>query len=175
MKIDVRKLLVVAILASLALGLIAIISFTSMWGRKSESSHIRPKGPFSETIRDLYGEAPGSMTEYRSERLETWFRSMLPIGTDRARCRNILSKSFSVDLTTGDFVVIDRMSVFPAGGQDTKVRLIFDRDGRFQDVEVRQNLSWASVHPTPDPNKAQIATPMNPSDYFELDPGAPLL
>ena len=158
MKIDFPKFFIVSILALLDMGLIAIIAFTSMWGRKVESSHIRSKGPFAEAFRDLYGGSPGSMTEYRSEKLEIWFRSILPGGTNRVQCRNILSRSFSVDLTTGDFVAIDRMNAFPAGGEDTKVRLIFDSDGRFQDVEVRQNRSWVSANLTPEPNTSWVAT-----------------
>jgi hypothetical protein len=156
-------LLIVIALVSLALGLIAIVAVSSMWGRKSESSVILPSGSFSETFSDLYGESPGSMTEYRSERLEAWFRSRIPIGTDRAQCRKILSESFNADLTTGDFVVIDSMSVFPAGGEDTKVRMIFDADGRFQDVEVKQNRSWASIERIQEPNKTCMATPTSPS------------
>ena len=101
------------------------------------------------------------MTEYRSERLENWFRSVLPRRTDRAKCRDILNESFGVDLTSGDFVVIDKESVFPVGGEETKVRLIFDRDGRFQDVEVRQNRSRASVYPEPKPNKTLHPTAGN--------------
>ena len=137
----------------IALVVAGAITFVAMWGRKSESSQIRSKGTFAETFSDLYGEGPGSMTEYRSERLEAWFRSMLPVGTDRAKCGSILSKSFSVDLTTGDFVIIDRRSVFPIGGEQTKVRLVFDTNDRFQDVEVRQNRSWASASPSPEPNR----------------------
>ena len=148
---------------AIAVVVAGVIAFVAMWGRRSESSQILPKGPFAESFSDLYGEGPGSMTEYRSERFEAWFRSVLPVGTDRTQCRKILSKSFGEDITTGDFVVIDRMSVFPVGGEETKVRLIFDSDGRFQDVEVRQNHSWASTSPSPKPNKSVVATAGNAS------------
>ena len=110
------------------------------------------------------------MTEYRSERLEAWFRSVLPVGTDRAKCRSILNESFGVDLTTGDFVVIDKMTVFPAGGEETKVRLIFDRDGRLQDVEVRQNLSWAAVDPESKEPKPRLSTGHKLFNHISITP-----
>jgi hypothetical protein len=154
---------------AITLAVAGVIAFVAMWGRRTESSQIRPQGPFAQRFSNLYGEGPGSMTEYRSERLEAWFRSVLPVGSDRAKCRSILNESFGVDLTTGDFVVIDKMTVFPAGGEETKVRLIFDRDGRFQDVEVRQNLSWASVYSEPkNPNKPAHPTAISRPIEFEL-------
>ena len=143
---------------AITLAVAGVIALVAMWGRRTESSQIRPEGSFAHRFSNLYGEGPGSMTEHRSESLEAWFRSVLPVGTDRAKCRYILNESFGVDLTSGDFVVIDKMSVFPAGGEETKVKLIFDRDGRFQDVEVRQNRSWASVYPEPEPNTSWVAT-----------------
>jgi hypothetical protein len=159
---------------AITLAVAGVIAFVAMWGRKTEITQIRPGGPFGDRFSNLYGEGPGSMNEYRSERLEDWFRSVLPVGTDRAKCRDILKESFGADLTSGDFVVIDKMSVFPSGGEETKVRLIFDRDGRFQDVEVRQNRSWASVYPEPEPNTSWVATAdMLPRSLRSVSPAPP--
>ena len=171
--VSIGKMKIASVLAStLVIAIAAVMAFVLifavMWGRQFEMSKVRANGEFAKRFSDLYGEGPGSMSNYQSARLESWFRSSLPVGTDRAMCRNILSKSFTVDMTTGAFIVIDRMSIFPAGGQDTKVRLIFDGNNRFQDVEVRQNNVWVSTGPLSMPNNPWIATITSPSVYAAL-------
>ena len=69
---------------AITLAVAGVIAVAAMWGHRSKHSSLRPEGPFAETFRNLYSYegAPGSMTEYRSERIEDWFRSVLPRGTE---------------------------------------------------------------------------------------------
>lgn len=118
------------IIASLGILIISVVT-VFIWSNR-DINRIIKDGPFDRSFS-------GGIYPYKEEAIGSWFRSVLPVDTTRERAQSILSPSFSVDLTSGKMVVIERESGW-AGGQSTEVLLRFE-EGKFRDVVIRQQ--WA--------------------------------
>jgi len=129
---------IVALLAVLLAGWALETLFDHAMGGHPES-HIVATGPFASRFERRQGPGVG-LYPNREEEIQAWFLDALPQGISRKDARAILSKSFSKDLTRRRAVVIHSLSS-PAGSCSTSVRLIFDKDGGFESVEVEQHFA----------------------------------
>lgn len=115
----------------------------------SEKSTMLAVAPFAWIDRDIDRIVDGGSFDrsfskgiypYKEAEIERWFRSVLPIGISKERARQILDSSFSIDLTSGKKVVIEKESGM-AGGRSTQVFLRFE-EGKFRDVAIDQQWSY---------------------------------
>ena len=130
LKIGLGLIAAVAVISIVVVGL----EVRRIWNGYHDTEIISG-GPFATRFPSLYPDSPE-----RKKEIEQWFLNETPPGTARVEARSILSKSFTVDLTSGKKSVIDEVGS-AAGGSTTSVRLHFDELGRLKSVEVEQY--WA--------------------------------
>lgn len=119
-------------------GLAVIWIFVALIGvgwlvKERKETIIISGGPF-------YAHFDGDYYPPREQEIAAWFKANIPAGSTRTDVDRILSSSFSKRISSDSETTIDRLSN-SAGGQDTKVRLVFDAEGGFKEVTVNQH--WA--------------------------------
>jgi hypothetical protein len=126
----------IALVLLTALTLTSIVVVGQAFNRSRHGWHdssIIADGPFATRSLSLF--------PHDKSGIERWFLAELPLGTPRESARDILRKSFSVDLTTGRMVQICASGSL-AGGGSTSVQLHFDRRGCFQGVTVTSQYEY---------------------------------
>ena len=96
-------------------------------------TNIISTGPFASRFPTLYPD--------HKKEIEDWFHDVIPPGTKREKAREILSKSFTTDLTSGRLIVIDEDKSL-AGISSTSVKLYFDTRGMLESVEIKQQYVY---------------------------------